>query len=301
MKNTVQAGDVATSTPFAETKVGGSLLEFLRTGTGSHRQVADYILRNPVRASSTNIEELAAQTGVSPATISRFARGLGFDGFADMRMSIADALVTVMAPVAKLRKSMAETRGVPSAAGSLHAVSKQLGLLDADGISRQCAHLAVRIAKARSVHVMGFGMSAHLAGLAVLGLQPYHPAVSAVVEFGGTEVAAGRLMAIGKPDLVLAITFPRYSSDVVSLARYARARDAGLVALTDSIASPLFAIADETVIAPADHAVLSSSVVAAVAIIETLIAAFMLSDPKNVDNADRLTEAIAGYLHSGGR
>lgn len=301
MKNSVHPREPLAGTPFAETSVGGSLLEFLRAGTGSHRLIAEYILRNPVRASSTNIEELAAQTGVSPATISRFARGLGFEGFADMRTSIADALVTVLAPVAKLRKSMAETRGAPSADGSLQAAAKQLGLLDADGLSRQCARLATRIAKARSVHVMGFGMSAHLAGLAVLGLQPYHPAVSAVVEFGGTEVAAGRLMAIGKPDLVIAITFPRYSSDVVALARYVRAREAGLVALTDSIASPLYTIADETLVAPADHAILSSSVVAAVAIIETLIAALMVSDPKNVDNADRLTEAIAGYLHSGGR
>lgn len=299
MKNTVHARHIGMSTPFAETKVGGSLLERLRAGTDSHRLIADYILRNPVRASSTNIEELATQTGVSPATISRFARGLGFDGFAEMRMCIADALVTVMAPVAKLRKSMADRRGAPSADGSLQASSRQLDLLDAEGISRQCARLADRIAKARSVHVMGFGMSAHLAGLAVLGLQPYHPAVSAVVEFGGTEVAAGRLMAIGKPDLVIAITFPRYSSDVVSLARYVRSREAGLVALTDSIASPLFAIADETIIAPADHAVLSSSVVAAVAILETLVATLMLSDPKNVEHADRLTEAIAGYLHSG--
>ena len=53
--------------------------------------------------------------------------------------------------------------------------------------------------------------------------------LGAVVEFGGTEVAAGRLMNIGPKDLLIAISFPRYARD----------RCAHVIALTDSMAPPL--------------------------------------------------------------
>ena len=56
-------------------------------------------------------------------------------------------------------------------------------------------------------------------------------------------------------------------------------------------------MADEMVLVPSSHPVLSSSMVAATAVIETIVTAVMLSDPGNVERADRLTEAIAIYLH----
>jgi DNA-binding MurR/RpiR family transcriptional regulator len=153
------------------------------------------------------------------------------------------------------------------------------------------------MAAARTIHVMGFGLSAHVAALLVLGLQPFRPNAAGVVEFGGTEVAAGRLMGIGPGDMLVAITFPRYASDVVSLTRYAKDRGARVVALTDSAASPLAPLADVLMLAPSDHPTLSSSLVAAVAVVETLVAAVMLSDPANAERAAMLGDAIGGYLH----
>jgi DNA-binding MurR/RpiR family transcriptional regulator len=70
-------------------------------------------------------------------------------------------------------------------------------------------------------------------------------------------------------------------------------------ALTDSAASPLVPLADIVMLAPAEHPTLSSSMVAAVAIAETLVATVMLSDPANAERAALLDEAISGYLHEG--
>lgn len=147
---------------------------------------------------------------------------------------------------------------------------------------------------------MGFGLSAHVAAILVLGLQPFHPNVSAVVEYGGTEVAAGRLMGVGAGDVVIAITVPRYANDVVRLTEFARAQGAQIVAITDSTASPLCPLADELVLAPAAHPVLSSSMVASLAVAEAIVAATMLSDKDNAGRAERLTRAIASYLHRDG-
>jgi DNA-binding MurR/RpiR family transcriptional regulator len=297
MKKIVRAEPATLSAPFANSKLGAALAALHRDGSTSQRQLAEFILRNPVRIGSTSIEDLARLAGVSPATVSRFARELGFDSYAGMRTGIADALLDVLAPVDKLRRTLAETAGRPGAVEILDVARQQLALIDADAIARQCANLASLIGKARSVHIMGFGLSAHVASLAVLGLQPYHPSVSAVVEFGGTEVAAGRLMSIGKAELLIAMTFPRYSSEVSALARYARDRGARVVAITDSVASPLASLADDLILSPAEHPVLSSSFVSAVAIVEAIVTSVMLSDARNVERADRLSDAIGAYLH----
>jgi DNA-binding MurR/RpiR family transcriptional regulator len=143
---------------------------------------------------------------------------------------------------------------------------------------------------------MGFGLSAHLAAILALGLQPYRDGVVNVVQYGGTEVAAGRLMSAGAGDVVVAIAFPRYSSDVTALARAARAAGARIVALTDSVASPLAAVSDDLLLAPGQHPVLSSSSLPGLAVIEALVSEFMLADPGNVERASRLAAAMAAWL-----
>jgi DNA-binding MurR/RpiR family transcriptional regulator len=279
------------------TPLGLALSSVMSGGSPGHRKLAEFILRQPIRVAALSIEDLAKATGVSAPTVSRFARELDLGGFAELRSAVADAMQALLDPVAKLRLQLAQNGSQPRGEEMLGAVQFQVQQINAPLVAWQTAAIAGEIAKARNVHVMGFGLSAHVAALIVLGLQPFCPNVAGVVEFGGTEVAAGRLMSIGPDDVLLAITFPRYASDVVRLARYARDRGAKVFALTDSAASPLAPLAEIVLLAPADHPTLSSSMAAAVAIAETLVATVMLSDPANAERAALLGDAISGYLH----
>lgn len=286
---------------FTSTALGKRVEHLHRNGSASQKQIADFILRNPIRVSAMTIEDLARATGVSAPTISRFARELGFGGFSEMRNGVAGLVQILMDPVAKLRSQMQGEQFKGEAGGGrslelLTLLGRQFERIDAPGSAATIERVAKSLRKARHVHVMGFGLSAHISALLVLGLQPFLGSVTAVVEYGGTEVAAGRLMTIGPEDWLIAITFPRYASDVVRLAQYAKDRGAGIIALTDSPASPLMPLADEVLLAPSEHPVLSSSMVAAVSLVETLVAAVMLSDPENVEKAARLTQAIESYL-----
>jgi DNA-binding MurR/RpiR family transcriptional regulator len=284
---------------FSETGLGARLAGLAADGSPGQRRLAAFILRNPIRVAALSIEDLARATQVSAPTISRFARETGLGGFADMRSAVAQAVQTLLDPVAKLKLQLEQTGDAARNLEMLRAIQMRVQQLDAARLAAQAEGVAREIVSARTVHVMGFGLSAHLAALLVLGLQPFCPHVSGVVEFGGTEVAAGKLMGIGPQDRLIAITFPRYASDVVSLARYAKDRGAGVIAITDSAASPLAPLADAMLLAPSDHPTLSSSMVAAMAVIETLIAAVMLSDPTNAERAAMLGEAIGEYLHKG--
>lgn len=294
-------------TTFAQSALGVALRQVLYEGRGSNVVIADFLLRNPVRATAWGIEELAVHTGTSTATLSRFARTLGFGGFAALRSGMADALQSALPPmfhpIEKLKDAL--ERGNPAApqrnpviAESLQTTLDNLGATVAGLDLPRLATIADRILAAQTVYTLGFGLSAHLAAMLSLHLQPFCRQVINVVEFGGTEVAAGRLMNIGPADLLTVVSFPRYASDAVTLTRYARDRGARVIVITDSMASPFIPWAQDTLLAGATHPVMSSSATAAMLVIEALVTSLMLRGHDHVRQAEKLTEAIAGYLYS---
>lgn len=289
-----------THAPFAQSGIGARLAQMREAGSASQQRLADFVLRHPLRIAAASIEDFSVASGVSAPTISRFARGLGFSGYAEFRTAAAETLQALVEPVAKLRERFErEGGGAGVIEDGLAAASSGLAAAFDSSARARIEAAARKAAQARCVYVMGFGLSAHAAGVLALHLQPYCALTVTVVEFGGTEVAAGRLMNIGAGDVLIAISFPRYADDVVRLARFARDRGAGVIAITDSVASPLARYADDLLIAPSAHPVLAMSLVPAMAVIETLTAALMASDRENVDKAARLTEAISGYLFRG--
>lgn len=283
-------------TAFASSELGRRLRELQLSGSASNSAIAEHLLRNPVHGSSQSIEDLAAASGVSTATLSRFARALGYGGYSELRAALADTLQGVLRPVEKLRGALARQQDDDPFRSSLQDSLSNLRAT-AEGLDPAVIHRVVgRLSSATSVYVMGFGLSAHLAALLTLGLQPFCRQLVNVVEFGGTEVAAGRLMNLESSDALIAISFPRYAADAIHLTRYAVDRGASILALTDSVASPLAPLADEMLIAHSSHPVLSSSNVAALLVIEALVTALMVSNGANVEKAARLTEAISAYL-----
>ncbi len=289
------------STPelaLSKSEFGQALLEILTSGSASYQRIADYLLRNQPRLSAFGVEDLAEACQVSTATVSRFARDMGFTNFAAMRNEVADVLQNAFQPVEKLRTAIASRDEVtsPSSVSLEYAIANTE--LARQGLAVDSLQQIVgQLTRARTVFVMGFGLSSHLAGMLALYLQPFCPHVVEVVSYGGTEVAAGNLANIGDKDVLIAIAFPRYANDAIRLVNFARDRSACIVTITDSAASPLAAIADFLLLAPSTHPVLPSSSSAAIALIEALVSKLMASNTKNVEKAIKLTEALTTYLY----
>jgi DNA-binding MurR/RpiR family transcriptional regulator len=286
-------------TAFSDTNLGVALMQARGHGSASQQIIAESLIRNPLQASAMSIEEMASFTGVSTATLSRFARQVGFAGYPDLRHALVATVQTMLRPVEKLRDTFERGREASPLRASLEAMLANLRAT-AESLSPQMlTGMAQRLADARCVYVMGFGLSAHLAGLLTLGLEPFCQRLVNVVGEGGTENAAARLMGLGPEDVLVAISFPRYSRDVVHLTRYGTDRGAWVIAITDSVASPLQAHANELLLAQATHPVLSSSNSAALLVIEALVTALMVSNKDNVAKAAHLTDAISAYLYAG--
>ena len=283
---------------FAQSALGQMLMHVLGTGSASQRQIADHLLRNPMRVTALGIEELAESCQVSTATISRFARDIGQKNYSAMRGAMAETLQALLQPVDKLRHTIERraratspvTESLEYAAANIAATAGALSLPDMQAVVR-------RLTRAKVVYVMGFGLSANLAGMLVQHLQPFCPHVVEVAGQGGTEVAAGHLATVGPNDLLVVISFPRYALDVIRLAKFARDHGACVISITDAPASPLVEVSEHVLYANSGHAVLPSSATAAVAVIEALAVSLMVSNKDNVAKAARLTEAISAYLY----
>lgn len=285
---------------FADSQLGQQVVAHLRAGSRSQRALSEFVLRDPVFVATHGIEEVARVSGISPSTISRYVRDLGVENYAVFRSGVAQTVHTLIAPVAKLESRLAQGDGAASPAeASLASARAALDALADDATIRAVQEATVMLREARQVWVMGFGLSAHLAAILSLGLQPYRDGIVNVVQYGGTEVAAGRLMSAGPGDLVIAISFPRYSSDITDLARVARSMGSRLIALTDSHAAPLAQHCDHLLLAPAQHPILSSSCLPGLTLIEALLSDFLLSDPAHVERAGRLAAIMSAYLADG--
>lgn len=283
---------------FAESSLGQSLLRVLAEGSASNRAIADYLLRNQMRVTALGIEELADACAVSTATISRFARDLGFKNYAAMRGAVAETLQSVLQPVEKLRSTIAR-RGA-KASPALESLGYAEAALTATrrGLAgNEIDRVGAVLTKARTVYVLGFGLSSFLAGTLAMHLQPFCRHVVEAAASGGTEVAASHLATITDKDVLVVISLPRYTLDVAPLTRFARDAGATVVSITDSPASPLAELGHHVLYAHSAHPVLPSSSSAALAVIEALAVALMTSNKANVAKAARHTEAIAAYLY----
>ena len=284
---------------FAKSSLGEALMAVLQVGTASNKRIADYLLRNQVKVTALGIEDLAALCQSSTATVSRFARDMGFNNYAGLRNQIAETVQAVFQPVEKLRNTIENRNSTSSAAsGSLQYATANIDAASHGLTDAVMTQVVARLTKATTVYIMGFGLSAHLAGMLALHLEPFCSHVVEVVGYGGTEVAAGHLSNITEKDVLIVISFPRYALDVIRLTQFARMHSTCIIAITDSAASPIAQLGDYLLLAPSNHAVLPSSSTAAVAVIEALVSSIMVSSKKNVEKAQRLSEALAAYLHN---
>lgn len=272
-----------------------SLLNRLRQSaleaTPAIRKVGLWMAAHPLHAISLTADEIADQARASQSAVNRFATHAGFAGFVELRAALAAELQDAQEPIAKLRQQAEVQSSHPLA-------SAQSGLLQAAGeldlqVLEQCAQ---RLLQARHVYTIGLGMSHYFAGFAASAFMPYVQDATHLSEGGGTEQILRRMSRLGKGDVVLAITVPRYSMDIVTLARFARERGATVVALTDAASSPLVGAADKVLLAPARHSVLSHSYVSVQAVIEALLERVVRLNPQAAAITTKLIDTVLPHL-----
>ena len=274
------------------------IARMLPTLSRSHRQVAGYVLAHPLQAATLPIDELAATAGVSVATANRFARALEFDGYPQFRAALVLGFETTLAPVEKLRSTLAHPATVADIfASSLEESQRNIDLTRQAIDTQSCTAAVKAILGARRICIVGFGTSSWLGGLLQRCLDPYCSQVQLLASMEGSSYGARILSHLNPSDLLIAIAFPRYFDDTILLTR--RAREAGIpvLALTDRVTSPLAPLGAVTLYAHTDSQYFSNSETTVLALIEALCSAVAHGAKDSVKAAAQLAEAVLPWLH----
>jgi DNA-binding MurR/RpiR family transcriptional regulator len=211
------------------------------------QQVAQYLLNNPEDAAIFTIVEIARRAGVPPSAITRFAKELGFDGFAGLqamfkqrllgpRMSYADRLRAVNRDVAPA--GPADPRDPHQVAETfIQAAFDALLRLREDVAGAALTPFVDALQKAKAVHIAAARGAFGVGSYTYYGLSRIGKRAFLLDNLGAMR--AEQLAAMDADDALLVITFDDYTPETVELARNAQAAGRTVLAITDNELSPV--------------------------------------------------------------
>ena len=282
------------------TRIGQRIAGAYRRLSRSQRRAADLVVGKPFDAATMTIEEFAAAADISAASANRFARALGFSRYGDFRSQIVEAIRPIRAPEEKLRMVPRRMSAATVAARSLEEDLANLRNASSALSADQAEAAAAMLLGAARIFTVGFGTSSFFASYAANLLDPLCADARFVSVEGGTEQSARRLLKLEVGDVVIAITLPRYSRDIVTMVRLARSRGARVLAITDRPSSPIAGLSSLTLYAFGERQILSSSAVATVALIEALTSSVAHRRKGAMAAMAALTRQVEPYLDEAG-
>lgn len=263
----------------APPEVLAQLLERLPSLSPQLRKAARYVLDHPSEVGVSSISRLAEAAGVKPNTLVRMARAVGYDGYEGFREPFRE-LIRAGRPdfPDRARWLQSIARGgrhgellIEMARDTLSNVEALFEGVTAEGVKGA----ADRIVGARATYVLGVGVAhavarnfAYLAGMAL-------ETVVAIPKDGSPPV--DDLVRAGPTDVLLAMTFEPYRTEVVQAVETARDQGVSIIAITDSLGSPIARDVAQVFCVPTVTAQFFTSTVALSALFETLMA-FVIAD-----------------------
>lgn len=236
------------------------------------RLIATYILEHYEKAAYLTASKMGKLVGVSESTVVRFAIELGYEGYPDFQHSLQEIIRNRLTSFQRIEVTN-------SLIGDGNVLDKVL-LSDAEKLRRTMEEIdhrsfeeAVdRIVAANTIYIIGVRSSSALAGFLNYNFRMIFDHVKFVQTTSGSEMFE-QIMRIREGDVMIAISFPRYSKRIINAVEYARSKNADVVALTDSKLSPIAAHANQLLIAQSDMASFVDSLVAPLSIINAMVAA----------------------------
>lgn len=251
------------------------------------KRIAQYIQEHYESAAFMTAFKLGETVGVSESTVVRFAAELGFDGYPQLQKAMQELIRSKLTTVQRIevtRARMADDEVLDNVMAYDMANIRQT----LEELPRDVFYQAVdAIVKARRVYIFGAGSCRALANFLAYYLKLLLPDIHLIYTSSETEILE-EMLQIGEQDAIIGLSFPRYSSKAVKTVHFAHSRQAKIIAITDSVLSPIAEYASYLLLAHSDMATIVDSLVAPLSIINALLVAVSLK--KMDSNAARLTE-----------
>ena len=254
------------------------------------RKIGQYLLENYAGASYMTAAKLSETVGVSESTIVRYAMELGFDGYPELQSALKYAARSQLTSVQRMELSK-DRIGDETLSKSFYAdidsMKKTLAATD----TKAFGEFVSALMSADRLYIVGARSSASLAMFLNFYLSILFDNVVIIHTVIGSE-AYDQLFKVKKGDVVLGISFPRYSKLTVDVLAFAKKQGATVLGITDSVHSPIAETADITLFANNESDAFFDSLVSPLALINALILEIGRRDPKLVSTRFGILERI---------
>ena len=251
------------------------------------RRIAQYITESYDKAAFMTANRLGKTVGVSESTVVRFAVDLGFDGYPSMQKAMQEMVLNRLTSVQRIEVANDRLGDQDVISMVLHSDMEKLRQTEETIDRDQFAAAVNAILKAKRVYILGVRSVAPLANFLGYYLNYMFNNVHVVSGF-----SAGEMVGVNSEDVVIAFSFPRYSSSTTKGAQYCRSAGATVIGFTDSKLSPLGQCCDYTLIAKSDMVSLVDSLVAPLSIVNALIVAIAARREKELSQTFANLERI---------
>ncbi|MBC5731036.1 MurR/RpiR family transcriptional regulator [Pseudoflavonifractor sp. DSM 107456] len=252
----------------------------MNTFSKGQKLIGRFILDSYDKAAFMTASKLGKTVNVSESTVVRFAAELGYDGYPAMQKALQEMIRNKLTSIQRIEVSNDRigNQDILSMVmqSDVEKIRMTLEEVDRDSFDRAVD----AIVSARRIYILGVRSASAIASFLAFY---FNLIFEDVVHIHSTSVSEvfEQLLRIGPRDVIIGISFPRYSRRTVKAMEFARDRGAQVVAITDSETSPLTAIATHTLMAKSDMASFVDSLVAPLSLVNALIVA--LGRRKNSD------------------
>lgn len=271
------------------------LEEILPSLSKGHRKIAEYIMTRYDKAAFMTASKLGNIVGVSESTVVRFASELGFEGYPELQRALKEYTSNKLTAVQRIDVMHDQMGGEDVYEKILNMDMDKIRKTLDEGDREEFYRTVDTLCAAKNIYVIGARSAAVLARFMSFYFTMMFENVK-LVHTTSTSEMFEQILGIGEGDIMIGISFPRYSKHTVKAFRYASSRGAKVIAVTDCKASPLAAYADNILLARSDMVSFADSLVAPMSVINALIVAVgMRKRDYVIENYERLEKIYDEY------
>lgn len=255
------------------------------------KRLSDFISDHYDKAVFMTAAKLGAEVGVSESTTVRFATQLGYDGFPEFHRALEELVRNKLNSIQRLEVTYGRIPQEKILDSVLHSDIDKIKMT-LEQTDRDSFGLAVdTILHAKTIYVVGIRSCAPLAQFLSFYLNLIFDDVRLLHTSSSSEIFE-QMIRINSKDVIIGISFPRYSMRTLKAMEFANNRNAKVITLTDSIHSPMNLYSSCNLLARSDMASIVDSLVAPLSVINALIVALCMKKQDEVMNTLETMEKI---------
>lgn len=257
----------------------------------SHKRIAAFIAEHYDQAVFMTAARLGEALSISESTVVRFASGLGYDGYPEFQKALEEWVQNKLNNVQKINAKY----GKSTQSEILHSVlsSDMEKIRDTmenlDSVAFETAVDAILAAK--SVYIIGIRSCEPLADFLSFYLNMIRGNVHLVRTTSVSEIFE-QMIRIDEKDVIIGISFPRYSMRTLKAMEFANDRNAKVITITDTVHSPMNLYSSCNLLARSDMVSIVDSLVAPLSVINALVVALCLKRPEEVKQGLEMLEEV---------